>query len=180
MTPSLFRESISDYEHIPLYVYMERAADQWPGKVAFIDGQRRVTYAELLAEARSFATGLAEMGIRKGDRVALFAPNCAEYASIFFGVLMTGAIVTTLNPGYREVEVAHQLNDSSPSILVAHAALEEVIMLASSLVSEIRETISIGGALPGAKTYEDVIASASRSISEVEIDPDNDIAVFPY
>ena len=180
MSPSLFRESILDYEHIPLYVYMERAADQWPEKVAFIDGQRRVTYAELLAEARSFATGLAEMGIRKGDRVALFAPNCAEYASIFFGVLMTGAIVTTLNPGYREIEVAHQLNDSSPSILVAHAALEEVIMLASSLVSGIRETISIGGALPGAKTYEDVIASASRSISEVEIDPDNDIAVLPY
>ncbi len=180
MTPSLFRESISDYEHIPLYVYMERAADQWPEKVAFIDGQRRVTYAELLAEARSFATGLAEMGIRKGDRVALFAPNCAEYASIFFGVLMTGAIVTTLNPGYREIEVVHQLNNSRPSILVAHAALEEVMTLASPLVSGIRETISIGGALPGAKTYEDVIASASGSIPEVEIDPDNDIAVLPY
>ena len=180
MTPSIFRESIPDYEHIPLYVYLERAAGQWPDKVAIIDGDKRVTYAELLAQAQSFAIGLVGMGVQKGDRVALFAPNCAEFASVFFGVLMTGAIITTLNPSYRELEVAHQLNDSGPSILVTHSALEEVITLASPLVSGVRETISIGGVLPGAKTFEDVIASASGMLPEVEIDPDNDIAALPY
>ena len=81
MTPSIFRESIPDYEHIPLYVYLERAAGQWPDKVAIIDGDKRVTYAELLAQAQSFAIELVGMGVQKGDRVALAAPNCAKRSS---------------------------------------------------------------------------------------------------
>ncbi|NQW18444.1 MAG: AMP-binding protein [Chloroflexi bacterium] len=180
MTPSLFRESIPNYEKIPLQMFLERAAEEWPDKVAIIDGDRSVTYREILAQAQSFAIGLAGMGVVKGDRVALLAPNCAEYAPAFFGVLMTGAIVTTLNPSYREREVAHQLNDSGASILIGHSALEEVIALTKPLASGIRETISIGGALPGAKSFEDVIASASGALPEVEIDPDNDIAALPY
>ena len=86
MTASLFRESIPNYEHIPLQAYLERAAAQWPDKVAVIDGDRSVTYAEMLSQAQSFAIGLTEMGVQKGDHVALLAPNCAEYASVFFGV----------------------------------------------------------------------------------------------
>jgi 4-coumarate--CoA ligase len=180
MTPSLFREPIPNYEHIPLQVYLERAAAQWPDKVAVIDGERRVTYAELLSQAQSFAIGLTDMGVQKGDRVALFAPNCAEFASAFFGVLMTGALVTTLNSSYRELEVAHQLNDSGASILVAHTALGEVVGLARAAVSGIREVVSIGGSLPGATTFEDVIASASGEVPQVDIDPDNDLAALPY
>jgi acyl-CoA synthetase (AMP-forming)/AMP-acid ligase II len=180
MAPSLFRESIPNYEHIPLYVYLERAAEQWPDKVAVIDGERRVTYAEMLAQAQSFATGLVEMGVQKGDRVAILAPNCAEYPSVLFGVMMTGAVITTLNPTYREGEVAHQLNNSGASILVAHSALGEVIALTRPLVGEIREIISIGGSMEGATKYEDVMASASGTLPQVDIDPDNDLAALPY
>jgi len=180
MSPSLIRESIPNYEQIPLHVYLERAAAQWPDKVAIIDGDRRVTYAEILNQARSFAIGLTEMGVQKGDRVALFAPNCAEFAPVFFGIVMAGAVVTTLNSSYRELEIAHQINDSGTSILVAHSAMEQVVGLARPSISGIRETISLGGPLPGAKTFEDVIASARGDLPRVDIDADNDLAALPY
>ena len=55
------------------------------------------------------ARALQDEGVRKGDMVAIYAPNSCEYAVALHGALLAGATVTTLNPLYREREVEHQL-----------------------------------------------------------------------
>ena len=62
--------------------------------------------------------------------MAILAPNCVEFVIAFFGILKAGAVVTTVNSGYREREIAHQLNDSGAETLIVHESLEAMADLA--------------------------------------------------
>ena len=97
-------KSIRPYEEIPFQALLRRAAGQWPDKTAIIDGDNRASYAELLDRSNRLASTLAERGVAKGDRVALLAPNCLEYVVAAFGVISSGAVLTTINfdKRYRE------------------------------------------------------------------------------
>jgi fatty-acyl-CoA synthase len=69
----------------------------------------RWTYAELLERADSFAAGLLSLGLKPGDRVGIWAPNCAEWAMAQFATARAGFILVTVNPAYRTSELEHAL-----------------------------------------------------------------------
>lgn len=71
-----------------------------------------ITYKELLEKSNHFAEGLKELGIGKGDRIAIMLPNIPQAVIAYYGVLFTGAIVVETNPLYTERELEQQLNDS--------------------------------------------------------------------
>ncbi|AWN36058.1 AMP-binding protein [Methylobacterium radiodurans] len=77
-----------------------------------------LSYAQLGALARAFATWLQGQGIAKGDRVAIMMPNVPAYPVALFGTLLTGATVVNVNPLYTPRELAAQLNDSGARTLV--------------------------------------------------------------
>jgi acyl-CoA synthetase (AMP-forming)/AMP-acid ligase II len=91
-----------------------------PDKPALIDGPtgRTLTYAQLDDNIRRLAGGLVAHGFKKGDVLALMAPNMPEYAVVFHGVVFAGGVITTVNPTYTHGEVHHQLVDAGASILV--------------------------------------------------------------
>src|SRR6266567_4562866 len=80
---------------------------------------RRWTYAELAADVDALALGLLEMGIAKGDRVGIWAPNCAEWTITQYATAKIGAILVNINPAYRARELEFVLNQSCSSLLVA-------------------------------------------------------------
>ena len=80
---------------------------------------RRWTYAELAADVDALALGLLEMGIAKGDRVGIWAPNCAEWALTQYATAKIGAILVNINPAYRTSELEFVLNQSGSTLLVA-------------------------------------------------------------
>ena len=179
-TPAPIRSSLEPYAVHPVQQYLIDAAEKWPSKIAVIDGDRRFTFGELNAHSDRFAAALADMGVKKGDRVGLMAPNCAEFEIAFFGVLKTGAIVTTLNSGYREREIAHQLNNSRASILIVHESLLEMAEAAKPLLDNPPEIVAIYPDGIHATSFWARIAAAPAQAPEVEIDPMNDLAVLPY
>jgi fatty-acyl-CoA synthase len=69
----------------------------------------RWTYAELLARSDAFAAGLLSLGLAPGDRVGIWAPNCAEWAIAQFATARAGFILVTVNPAYRVSELEHAL-----------------------------------------------------------------------
>ena len=73
---------------------------------------KTLSYHELHKLVERFACGLASLGIRKGDRVALCLPNSPQAVIAYFGILRAGGIVVACNPTYTEYELAHQLRDS--------------------------------------------------------------------
>jgi fatty-acyl-CoA synthase len=80
---------------------------------------RRFSYPGLVAEVEACALGLAALGVRKGDRVGIWAPNCAEWVFVQYGTAKLGAILVNINPAYRTHELAYVLKQAGISVLVA-------------------------------------------------------------
>ena len=71
---------------------------------------RRCTYAQLRAEVDALAHGLLRLGIEKGDRVGIWAPNCAEWTQLQYATAKIGAILVCINPAYRTHELQYVLD----------------------------------------------------------------------
>jgi fatty-acyl-CoA synthase len=99
---------------------LERAASAWPRGQALVSRHQAVrwTWSELDAEADRIAAGLLAQGVAKGDRVGIWAPNCAEWTVVQFATAKIGAILVTINPAYRTSEVEYALNKVGCSVLV--------------------------------------------------------------
>ena len=69
------------------------AARRYPDKVAVVDGTVRATYSELWWQARSYAAGLGELGVRPGDTVALLIPNVLDFPRVYYAALAVGATI---------------------------------------------------------------------------------------
>ena len=80
---------------------------------------RRWTYAELDAAVNAFARGLMAAGIAKGDRVGIWAPNCAEWTITQYAAAKVGAILVNVNPAYRTHEFSYAVNQSGLRLLIA-------------------------------------------------------------
>ncbi|HJT91889.1 MAG TPA: AMP-binding protein [Mycobacterium sp.] len=104
----------------------ERTVAANPGAEALVDiaANRRWTYAELDAEINLVARGLMALGIKKGDRVGIWAPNCAEWTIVQYATAKIGAILVNVNPAYRTHELAYVLNQSGVRTLISATAFK--------------------------------------------------------
>ncbi len=100
---------------------LARVAAAHPTAEAVVDVPvgRRWTYAQLNADVRRLAAGLLAAGIRPGDRVALWAPNCGEWVLVQHATALMGAILVNVNPAYRTHELSYVLRQSGSRMLVA-------------------------------------------------------------
>ena len=91
---------------------LEDAASKWGGELALSSRHQdiRWIWAQLNAEVNRVATGLLAQGIGKGDRIGIWAPNCAEWTVTQFATARIGAVLVTINPAYRLSEVEYALN----------------------------------------------------------------------
>ncbi|MBP7600970.1 MAG: long-chain fatty acid--CoA ligase [Thermoflexales bacterium] len=128
MTMNTARPWISHYEEgvpsslaypdQPLQHFLEGAARAHPDRVATVFFKGKLTYAQLNAQADRFAAGLQSLGVKAGDRVAVFLPNSPQFIIAFYGALKAGAVVVPTNPLYTADELARQVNDSGADTLV--------------------------------------------------------------
>jgi len=157
-------------------------AGRWMAKTALIDGEsgRTVSYAELIRSTEQVCDGLIATGLRKGDVCAVFSPNRPEFASIFYGVIKAGGVITSINPLYSSAELTHQLRDSSARFLVCAPELLPTAQIAAARAG-VEEVFTLGDAA-GATDLATLIergAAAGRVAAPV-IDPDADLAILPY
>lgn len=107
-----------EYPKVPLHRFLDDAAAEFPDRVAITFLGKQIGYQELLGYCNAFARGLAEMGVRKGDRVGLYLPNVPQMVIAYYGVLKAGGICVPTNPLYTERELSHQVKDSGAKVLV--------------------------------------------------------------
>ncbi len=105
---------------------------------------RTYSYRQILAQAKAFALGLAEMGIAKGDRVGLFLPNAPIYAAAYYGAMMAGAVVVNFSPLYSVDELSWQVGDSGTRVLVTLDVPELYKTAAKVLEVSALETLVVG------------------------------------
>jgi len=109
-----------------LHHFLEETAARLPGKVALVCEEGTHTYGEINQGAARLAAALASCGVRRGDRVAIFMPNCARAVVAIYAVLKLGAVFAPLNPLTRTEKLGHVLNDLRASCLITHSSLHAV------------------------------------------------------
>ncbi len=110
-----------------------------PGKAAVFWGEDEVSYGALLGQTDWLAARLAgELGLRRGDRAALWLKNCPQFVPALFGVLDAGGVVVPINNFLKPDEVSFILRDAGVKVLITEAALAESAAKLQALHPELR------------------------------------------
>jgi long-chain acyl-CoA synthetase len=134
---------------------LRAVAERWPRKTALICGDVAHSYGSLAARVRRVCGLAQKMGVRRGDRVAILAPNCVEYVEMVLGLSDAGAIVATLNARSTPHEVAAACDDCGARVLFAHPKLAETAHAAK--VASIERIVILG------EEYEALLSNAPES-----------------
>ena len=173
-------------------MYPERNATHFKGKF--------MTYKEIEDDVNRLANALQDLGIKKGDKVALLAPNSPQFVVTFFATLSLGATFTAINPLATAKEIRFQLQDSeSKALIVVDLFLDKVREIKDETNLDHIIVSSVADALPtvtgilykyviarknpkvkGELVYKKVLKTAKNGRINTEIDAKEDVAVFQY
>jgi long-chain acyl-CoA synthetase len=171
----------------------DEATERDPGRTAVVFYGRAISYRELRDATDRFACALADLGVKKGDRVALYLLNSPQFIIAYFGALKCGATVTPISPVYTSHEVRYQLEDSGARAIVCQDILHEKVAKSGAkldlvVVTNVNEYLPALKRLFGKKTpvpakvhwLQDLLKKYPAQPPAVAIDPRSDLAVLPY
>src|SRR5436309_2024009 len=107
-----------DYPDVPLTELLARTAAAHPKRAATHFYGATLSYGRLAQLVGRFAGALDELGVRRGDRVAIMLPNVPQFVVAFYAALRLGAIAVPTNPLYKQYELAYQLADAGAETVV--------------------------------------------------------------
>jgi long-chain acyl-CoA synthetase len=197
-----------DVPEISVPELFDQRADKYASKTALIFYGNKISYKKLKELIDRFATALADLGVIKGQTVALYLLNCPQYVIAYFAALKVGAKVTPISPVYTSKEVKHQLEDSEAETIICQDILYDNvektgISLKNVILTNIAEYLpllkkQLGKSALG-KIYGEMHVPTPKYIEEagllkfqtlikkypprppqIEIQPREDIAVLPY
>lgn len=139
----LFRPSLN-YPTYPYDEMLVRTAERFPENIAVISKDVNLTYRELDALTNSFASALLAQGVSKGQTVCLFMTNRAEYLISWFAIARIGAVISPLNPSYKEREVAYQLDNSEAVAVIVQQELLPLVEAVHPELPSLKLIITVG------------------------------------
>jgi long-chain acyl-CoA synthetase len=110
-------------EACPLGAFLDNSAKKYPNKLAIKSGDFSLTYSEFKQVVEQVAANFKKHGINKGEKIAIFLPNCAETIIAFWAIQKAGATAVMTNPLYMGPELSYQFNDSEAAMLVTNDVL---------------------------------------------------------
>jgi len=170
---------------ISLYTVLEQAVSRWPNNKAISYYGKQWTYTELKEQVDTFASGLQQIGIQKGDRVALMLPNCPEYIVAYYGILAVGGIVVQINPMYTERELAYMIADSGAATIIAANSVSTVIN-SIKYETNLKHTILVNmeesnyESFIVEQSYETFMKKATGHFTPAFLNPYEDVAIIQY
>ncbi len=196
-----------DLPRVAIPDQFDRMADRYGNRTAVYFYGRKIKYGDLKKEVHRFAASLHRLGIKKGDRVALYLLNTPQFIIAYLAVLKVGAVVTPISPVYTSAEVKHQLADSGAEAIVCQDILYDNVLktglkLKAAIITEIAEYLpplkrALGKSIlsrvardieipaidihygEGVYRFQELLRTEA-SPPPVEIDPLSDLAVLPY
>jgi len=166
-------------------------------KIALVCLGREISYRELNDLSDRLANALQSMGVKKGDRVATFLPNCIQHTIAFFAITKIGAICVPNNVMYTPRELEYQLNDSGAKVLITLDSLYPVFERVSKsqveevIVTNIRDFAADNANIPKLFDVEKKEIPNTHSLTDLlrdhtslkeytGVDPENDLCLMIY
>ena len=194
-----------EYETLPLFEYLDRAAARYPQRTALAFQNLRLGYAQLKDQAETVAANLQRLGVVKGDRVAIMLPNLPQTVIAYWGVLKAGGVVVMTNPLYMEKELVHHITDSGSRIMITldrlwpkvsslWPKLELSTVITTSVADGLRFPLNLLYPIKARKEKTavsvphdgkhvlpwKVLTKKKTAFEPVSIDPGQDLAVLQY
>lgn len=151
-------------------------AQLYPDRPAVKDLSRALTYAEYEERANRLAHALASLGLRKGDRVAIYAYNCLEWMELYAACAKSGVVAVPVNFRLTTPEVRYILEDAgAAAVFVGHDLVDVVAPLQESLPIAREAWVQIGGTAPapGFCSYEALLSKGAPRPPAVEVRPED-------
>lgn len=202
-----------EYPEITLQDFLKQTASRIPNNPALITSahlpvvgriDKAVTYGELDRYSDALAAALVDMGLKKGDRVAIVMPNTVAFCISFYAILKAGGVVAATNPTYPDDKMAYQINDCDAEIVICLSLFYEQIKrvqpktkvkkvivanikeylpplakLLFTLAKEKKDGHFIAALKEGDVWFKDLLAKYAGQKSTVKVTPD-DICLFQY
>jgi long-chain acyl-CoA synthetase len=184
-TPELFRPEV-DYPVIPYDHLLRMAAERNPDRPAIVYHDLTLVYREVVSMVNSVANSLLELGIRKEDRICLCTGNRPESTLTLNAASTIGAIVTPMNPLYKEREMAYQLKNSEAKAILIRQDMLPLLqkVLSQESLPNLEHVIVLGEhvpeRMPEALPFAQLLKGGSpKRPSPVEVHGD-DMIVLTY
>lgn len=165
--------------------FLEKAAAKLPDRTAIAFAGIELSYRTVLGMVYKAATFLHNLGVAKGDRVALMTPNCPQYIVAFLAIQKIGAVVVQVNPMYVERELEHILNDSGAKVMIAYDQfypriknVRNATPLERVLLFSLGQALDVAG--EDVLKVESLLATTPPQPPSVDIDAENDLAILQY
>jgi long-chain acyl-CoA synthetase len=179
--PELLRPRL-DYPRVPYHELLRRTVERWPDKWSTVFHDQKLTFRELEGLSNGLANGLRDLGVAKGDRVALFMTNRPEYLISFEATSKAGGVVTPINPAYHEQEVEYQLNDSEARVLCVHEDRLPIVDAIRARIPTVEHILVVGSARPERthSWYEVATGFPATRPPDIAFDLERDMIALPY
>ncbi|MFX1392470.1 MAG: AMP-binding protein [Promethearchaeota archaeon] len=176
-------------ENMSLIDIIENAVNEFPDKVNLNFYGKEFTYKEMNILIRRFAAALMDLGVKKGDVVALWLPNSPHFGISYFGALYLGATITAISPLFVARELTYQIEDSGAKYLIMiDRFIKQYQKAAKNLTLEKVIIVNVLGEVPEVPEddkiihYNTLMEQHPEPLSDykVDINPKEDIAVIQY
>jgi acyl-CoA synthetase (AMP-forming)/AMP-acid ligase II len=150
-------------------------ARKFPDTVALKDSSRSFTYPELNQRVNRLANGLLSLGLNKGDKVAVFMENSIEIVEIFLATAKTGIVMVPINFRLLGKDVAYIVDNSDARALIVDSEFAPVIQDIKADLKQIpsENYIVVGKAVPGFRSYDEIMASAPGHEPDAVVNPED-------
>ncbi len=194
-----YQKGVPETVQVPLVSVpqaFDEACDRNRDRRAVVFYGRDITYGELRDATDRLANALAVLGVKKGDRVALFLLNSPQFIIAYFAALKCGATVTPISPVYTSHEVRYQIEDSGARAVICQDILYEKVekagvTLGLTVLTNVNEYLPAmkrlfgtraPGIAPGPNLHwlQDLLKKYPPQPPAVTIEPRSDIAALPY
>ncbi|HDZ90116.1 MAG TPA: hypothetical protein ENH37_05505, partial [Deltaproteobacteria bacterium] len=116
--PYKLEHSLAPYPKEPVFKALDDAAEKYPGQTAILFLERKISYKNLRKQAGSLAAALAGLGVKKGDKVCVFLPNCMEFIISDWAILKAGAAVVPTSILRTDDGLVHEAGSSKSRVII--------------------------------------------------------------
>jgi len=189
--PYKLKETYEPYPKVPLFKALDDAAAKYPGQTAIKFKERIIKYSELKTLADKLSAALADLGVKRGDRVCIFLPNCPEFIVADWAILKAGGVVVPTSIMRTDEGLLHEVSSSKARVIICKEQHLERVEAAKekSDIEHIIVTSDEGYDVAQLKTkdlpkgvheFRKLLADYDASPPDVEIDAAEDLCELAF
>ncbi len=184
------KKTLEPYPKVPLFEFLDESAKNFPNSLAYIYLGSKATYGELKLQVDKLATALADLGVKKGDRVATILPNSPQFVISDYAILKTGAANVPCSLLHKAPDLEYEVGESGTETIICLDtsldlvnSIKDKTKLKNIIITSLKDYSpeeTVREEVSGTHQLVDLIAQYEPNPPKIEINPVEDLAEVPF